>query len=78
MIARRYPYQVGKTVQREINANRILFADKHLSEFPLVKSIVNSLHFVLNLCEFILNKLIFHISRIWFPDIIPWKRRGMR
>ncbi|RIA97589.1 acetyl-CoA hydrolase [Glomus cerebriforme] len=35
MISRRYPYQVGKDVQKEINANRILFADKHLSEFPL-------------------------------------------
>jgi hypothetical protein len=39
MIARRYPYQVGKHIQKEINANRILFADKHLSEFPLVNII---------------------------------------
>ncbi|RHZ75871.1 hypothetical protein Glove_209g137 [Diversispora epigaea] len=35
MIARRYPYQSGKDVQKEINMNRTLFADKHLSEFPL-------------------------------------------
>ncbi|CAG8483228.1 10861_t:CDS:10 [Acaulospora morrowiae] len=35
MIARRYPYQVGKDIQKEINMNRTLFADKHLSEFPL-------------------------------------------
>ncbi|CAG8540263.1 6928_t:CDS:2 [Funneliformis mosseae] len=35
MISRRYPYQVGKHVQKGINTNRILFADKHLSEFPL-------------------------------------------
>ncbi|CAG8446426.1 10844_t:CDS:2 [Acaulospora colombiana] len=35
MIARRYPYQVGKDIQKEINSNRTLFADKHLSEFPL-------------------------------------------
>jgi acyl-CoA hydrolase len=47
MIARRYPYQVGKTVQREINANRILFADKHLSEFPLVKA--SFIHYILSL-----------------------------
>ncbi|CAG8634347.1 10623_t:CDS:10, partial [Ambispora gerdemannii] len=35
MISRRYPYQVGKDIRREINLNHIKFADKHLSEFPL-------------------------------------------
>ncbi|CAG8762891.1 23423_t:CDS:2, partial [Gigaspora rosea] len=35
MIARRYPYQLGKILRSEINKNHIKFADKHLSEFPL-------------------------------------------
>ncbi|CAG8588278.1 1052_t:CDS:10 [Cetraspora pellucida] len=35
MIARRYPYQLGKLLRKEINKNTIKFADKHLSEFPL-------------------------------------------
>ncbi|CAG8832851.1 15523_t:CDS:2, partial [Racocetra persica] len=35
MIARRYPYQLGRVIRNEINKNHIKFADKHLSEFPL-------------------------------------------
>ncbi|CAJ0833608.1 14349_t:CDS:10 [Entrophospora sp. SA101] len=35
MISRRYPYQLGKDIQKGINTNHIAFADKHLSEFPL-------------------------------------------
>ncbi|KAH8549000.1 acetyl-CoA hydrolase [Umbelopsis sp. PMI_123] len=34
MIDRRYPHQVGKNIKKGINAGRIRFADKHLSEFP--------------------------------------------
>jgi acetyl-CoA hydrolase len=33
MIDKRYPHQVGKNIQNGINAGRIRFADKHLSEF---------------------------------------------
>eukprot|EP00743_Colponemidia_sp_Colp-15_P003155 GILK01003408.1.p1 GENE.GILK01003408.1~~GILK01003408.1.p1 ORF type:complete len:525 (-),score=79.39 GILK01003408.1:231-1805(-) len=34
MVARRYPHQVGKNIQRGINSGRIMFQDKHLSMFP--------------------------------------------
>ena len=33
MIDRRFPYQVGSSIQKRINNGRIRFADKHLSEF---------------------------------------------
>jgi len=34
MIARRYPYQNGANLKKNINAGKTMFADKHLSQFP--------------------------------------------